>query len=302
MKEIEIYTITSTLRLLCLQPPIPGYKKFLGTYLFCGEKNAIIDVGPTVAIPDLLSALVKLKMNPEEIDYVVLTHIHQDHAGGVGTAIKELSKAKVLVHSRARYHLIDPTRLWEASLNTLGAVALEYGSIEPVPEGRIVVATDLMKLDLGRGLVLEIYLTPGHASHHLSLFDRTNSILIAGEAAGACIYGTIRLSTPPPFHLEEALSSIDRLITLEPQRLCYGHFGCYDNASERLRTIRKKLLEWYEIVNIAAEPGESPEDILVILRKKDRSLDYLCALSGDEYNREHEFLINSIKGLAGSGH
>jgi len=159
----------------------------MGAYLFTCEKNAIIDTGPTAAIPDLLSALAGLGMSPEEIDYIVLTHIHIDHAGGAGTAIKEMSNAKVLAHSHARSHLIEPTMLWGASLKNLGNLALKYGAIEPIPEDRIVVATDQMKLNLGPGLALEIYLTPGHAAHHLSVFDRANGVLVAGEAAGVCI-------------------------------------------------------------------------------------------------------------------
>ncbi len=248
-------------------------------------------------MPNLLSALAELHISPENIDYVILTHIHIDHAGGTGTAIGKMRHAKVIAHNRARSHLIDPTRLWKASLETLGDLAFKYGSIEPVPEDRVVVATDLMKVDLGRGLMLETYLTPGHAPHHLSLFDRANRVLIAGEAAGVCINGIIRLATPPPFKLEETLSSIDRLIALEPRTLCYGHFGCYDNAPERLRLIRQKLLAWYEIVNSAAKLGKSSADILSDIREKDRSLDYLDGLSRDEYSREHLLLINSINGL-----
>jgi len=295
---MEIHAITPTLRLLNLQPPIPGYKEFIGAYLFSGEKNAIIDVGPTAAIPNLLSALTEAGISPKEIDYIVLTHIHIDHAGGVGTAIKELSNAKVLAHSRARSHLIDPTMLWKGSLKTLGDLALKYGPIEAVPEDRIVVATDQMKLDLGYGLALEIHLTPGHAAHHLSIFDRASGVLIAGEAAGVCIDGMVRLATPPPFKLEETLSSIDKLIALEPQRLCYGHFGCFDNGLERLKLYKEELLTWYETVNSAARAGKNPEDILLLLREKDKSLAYLDGLGRDDYNREFALLINTIKGLA----
>jgi len=211
-----------------------------------------------------------------------------------------MNRAKVLAHSRARFHLIDPSTLWKASLETLGNLAFLYGNIEPIPEDRVVVAADLMKLDLGSGLVLEVHYTPGHAPHHLSLFDRANGVLIAGEAAGVCNDGAIRLATPPPFRLEETLSSVDRLIGLKPQRLCYGHFGCYDGAPERLRIVRQKLVAWYEIVNSAAKAGKNQEDILMILREKDRSLDYLNSLSKDEYNREYALLINSINGLSES--
>ncbi|UCH51396.1 MAG: MBL fold metallo-hydrolase, partial [Chloroflexota bacterium] len=130
---MEVYTITPNLKLLNLQPPIPGYGKFIGAYLFCGEKNAIIDVGPKAAIPNLLVALTELNLSPNEIDYIVLTHIHIDHAGGAGTAAREMSQAKVLAHSRAIPHLVDPTTLWQNSLKTLGDIAIKYGEIEPVP-------------------------------------------------------------------------------------------------------------------------------------------------------------------------
>ena len=211
-----------------------------------------------------------------------------------------MRKARVLAHARARPHLINPEKLWQASRKTLGELALQYGDIEPVPEDSIIDVEDTMKLDLGNGLTLEIYLTPGHAPHHLSIFDRADGILIAGEAAGVCVNGNLRLATPPPFRLEETLSSIDRLIALEPQTICYGHFGCYDNAPGNLRFVRQKLLDWYETVKSAAKAGSEPEAIFNMLRKTDRSMDYLNRLTPDQYNREYLLLLNSVKGIYNS--
>ncbi len=268
--------------------------------MFCGQRKAIVDPGPKSAIPNLLSALAELNMSPDEIDYIILTHIHIDHAGGAGTALRDMPRAKVLAHGQAVRHLVDPTKLWEASLKTLGDLALQYGRIEPVPEDRVAVATDLMTIDLGRGLVLEVHLTPGHASHHLSLFDRESGILIAGEAAGVCVNGVIRLATPPPFRLDETLSSMDRLTALEPKTLCYGHFGCYGNAVERLQLARSKLLRWHEIVGSAARQSKTPEEIFGLLRQKDTDLDYLSSLDEHAFKREHDLLVNSIIGLSQS--
>jgi len=299
MKDNRIYTITPTLKLLNLCPPITGYEEFMGAYLFGGEKKAIIDVGPRLVIPNLLAALTELGVSPGEIDYIILTHIHIDHAGGVGTVLKEMSRAKIVAHHQARPHLIDPARLWKSSLKTLGDLAIAYGEIEPVPEDRIIAATDLMEIDLGRGLKLKVYLTPGHAPHHLSLFEPAGGVLIAGEAAGVCVRGEVRPATPPPFKLKETLVSIDKLIALEPQKICYGHFGCYDRALEKLILLRRKLLAWHEIVTRAAGAGKNAEDILAVLREKDRSLDYLNRLSSAEYGREYIFLINTVRGLAG---
>jgi glyoxylase-like metal-dependent hydrolase (beta-lactamase superfamily II) len=298
MVEPEILTITPNIRLLHLQPPIPGYNKFIGPYLISGEKNAVVDTGPAAAIPSLLSSLTKIGMNPEDIDYIVFTHIHIDHAGGAGGVARALPNARVLAHIRAHEHLINPIALWEASLKVLGDYAIKSGPIEPVSEDRLMDATDQMKLDLGHELTLEIYLTPGHAVHHLSLFDRANGILLAGEAAGVCINGSIRMATPPPFKLEVTLSSIDKLIALEPRKLCYSHFGCYDNGLERLKLYRRKLVEWYEIISSAASGGKNPEEILKVLREKDKDLDYLDKLDSDVYSRELSLLVNSIRGIA----
>ena len=209
-----------------------------------------------------------------------------------------MPRARVLAHSQALRHLADPAKLWEASLKTLGDLALQYGQIEPVPEDRVAAATDLMSIDLGRGQVLEVHLTPGHAPHHLSLFDRKNGVLLAGEAAGVCINGTVRLATPPPFKLEETLTSVDRLISLKPKTLCYGHFGCYDDAVSRLRLVRSKLLTWHEIVSLAVREGKDQDQILSLLREKDQSLGYLDSLDEPAYRREHNFLLNSINGLS----
>ena len=281
------------------QLPIPGYSRFIGSYLVLGAKNAVIDPGPSLARSGLLSALAKAGVRPGDIHYIVLTHIHIDHAGGTGDIIKDLPNAMVLAHSRARPHLVDPAMLWNASLKTLGDLAMKYGPIEPVPENRVIAATDHMKLDLGGGTVMEVYLTPGHAAHHLSLFDSATGILIAGEAAGVCVNGVVRPATPPPFKLEETLASIDRLIELEPHKICYGHFGCYDNGLARLKLYKEKILLWYEVVKSEISSGTRPESILPLLKQKDGELAYLDKLNKDEYARELVLLNNSIYGMAG---
>ena len=107
----------------------------------------------------------------------------------------------------------------------------------------------------------------------------------------------MRLATPQPFKLEETLTSVDRLISLRPKTLCYGHFGCYDDAVGRLRLARSKLLTWHEIVSLAVREGKDQDQVLSLLREKDRSLDYLDSLDEPTYRRERNFLLNSINGL-----
>lgn len=247
-----------------------------------------------------MAALNELNISPKEIDYIILTHIHIDHAGGVGMAIKEMSNTKVLAHSRAHSHLIDPTVLWESSLKTLGDIAVGYGRIDPVPEDSIVEARDEMTIELGKRLKLEVYLTPGHATHHLSLYDRANSILIAGEAAGVCTDGAVKPGTPPPFKLWDALASVDRLIKLAPQKICYAHFGCYGNGLHRLKIYKEQLLSWSRITSSATDAGKNVREIIKLLREQDSNLAYIDRLDSEEYAQEMELLESHIQGLAAS--
>ena len=172
-----VLDITPAIKLLNPPIEIPGYNNYISTYLILGEKKVLVDIGPRVGVRGRLKSLNEAGIKPEEIDYVILTHIHIDHAGGTGTALKSLTNARVLVHPRGRQHLIDTTALWNASLETSPELSSKYGQFEPVPEGKIVVIEDSMKLDLGKGVVLEFIMTPGHASHHVSIFQRKDRVL-----------------------------------------------------------------------------------------------------------------------------
>jgi glyoxylase-like metal-dependent hydrolase (beta-lactamase superfamily II) len=299
MEKSEISNIAPNIKLLHLHPPIPGYDEFIGPYLLSSKEAAVIDTGPASAVPSFMQSLRTIGMNPDDIRYIIFTHIHIDHAGSAGTVAQLLRNAKVIAHARAHEHLSKPKALWEASLKVLGDYAVMSGPIEPVPENRIIDAVDGMKVNLDRELTLEIYLTPGHASHHLCVFFRAAGLLFTGEAAGVCINGAVRLATPPPFKLDVTLSSIDKLIELGPTRLCYSHFGCYDNGLERLKLYREKVERWYEVVNAASKQGKNLDDILKLLRAEDRELAYLDHLEKDIYARELSLIYNSIRGLTG---
>jgi glyoxylase-like metal-dependent hydrolase (beta-lactamase superfamily II) len=292
-----VQDITPNLKYLSSRPPIAGYKDFIGTYLILGEKKALVDVGPKAAITGLLTALLQAGVSPDEIDYIILTHIHIDHAGGVGLAVKEMKNTRVIAHSRAYNHLVDPTALWKASQETLGGLAIKYGSIDSVSENRIIVAEDGMRLDMGKGLVLEIYLTPGHAPHHLCVFDSKNGILLSGDLAGIYTNDFLRPSTPPPFRMQDYLTSVDRMIALQPAKLGYAHSGCYDNAIERLRAVRAQTLLWYEIVQAGARDSKTAEDIVQLIMAKDKTIRKLNDLDKDTYQREYLMLVNNIHGL-----
>ena len=143
-------------------------------------KNYLVDLGPASTVPALEKSLSTLGV--EELDYVLLTHIHLDHAGGIGHLVKIFPGTRIVVPFRGRKHLIDPSRLWEGSLKTLGEMVLTFGEMIAVSEDDILKNT--ISID-----GLEVWDTPGHASHHQSfLYKRGDeNILFPGEAAGVML-------------------------------------------------------------------------------------------------------------------
>ena len=171
-----------------------GYTNLIASYVLKGEKILIVETGPTSSIPNLLSGLAELKVSPEEVAYVAVSHIHIDHAGGAGTLLRQLPNAKVIVHPRGASHLIDPTKLWLASKQTLGDVAEMFGKPEPVPEDRIIAATEGLTLDLGKGLKLRVIEAPGHASHNVAYSSSTITACFQATALAITCLSSTRFS------------------------------------------------------------------------------------------------------------
>jgi len=292
----QAHSVSPGISFIDLDAALSGYKRFFCTYLLRGEKTALIETGPRACAPEFMEA-VDGSVGRKNVDYIILTHIHLDHAGGIGTVHREMPHARVIAHPRARAHLAEPSRLWAASRATLGELALKWGEIEPVPEESIIEAHEGMRLDLGAGLAVEFYHTPGHAPHHLSIFEPVSRTFFSGEAAGVWIDSTHRPTCGPPFRLDVTLSSMDRLAALEPLKICYAHFGCYEDAPAKIRTVREQMLRWYDFVRAHAANGSTPGEILERLRRHDSSLHYLEGLDTATFDREYSLLSNSVRGL-----
>ena len=289
--------ITPHVKLLYTYTPIPAYEKYIGAYLCTGRKNAIIDPGPKTAIPGLIKAIKEVGLQPEQIDYIMLTHIHIDHAGGTGTALKLLKNARVVVNQRGVKHLIDPAALTKGSIDTLGELVSEYGEIEPVDADRIITGEDGKIIDLGNSK-LQIVLTPGHAAHHLCIFEPAKGVLFSGDTAGIFHNGLLRLTTPPPFRLRETLESLDKITALNPKIICYGHLGGYDDAKNRILEIKILLLHWYDYAQTRVKQGQSYTGVLdELIQEKPELSAYFAALDKDARKRDYNQLINSVTGL-----
>jgi glyoxylase-like metal-dependent hydrolase (beta-lactamase superfamily II) len=251
-----------------------GIKNFIASYVLKGKKTAMVETGPTSSVPNLFAGLKKLNVKPEEVVYVAVSHIHLDHAGGVGTLLKRLPNAKVVVHQRGAAHLAHPEKLWEQSRQVLGSITEMYGEPEPVPEDRIIPATDGLTLDLGNDVELQVVETLGHASHHQSYYEKLSQAVFPGDAAGIYLneINVIVPTTPPPLRLDIALASLDKLISLKPKSLFYSHFGKAVNAVERLHTYASQLRLWARIARQGIDNKESLDEIGKRIVKNDNAL------------------------------
>ncbi len=240
-----------------------GFKNLIASYVLKGERVLIVETGPTSSIPCLLAGLKELDVNPNNVAYVALSHVHIDHGGGAGTLLRKLPNAKVIVHPKGAPHLKDPAKLWAASQETLGFVAEIFGKPEPVPEDRIIVAAEGMTFDIGERVKLKVLETSGHASHNLSFYELQNQGVFPGDSAGAYFgeFDTVFPTTPPPFRPDIALVSLDKLIDLNPQFLYYSHFGKAADAVKRLRNYQVQIKLWLNIAEESLKHGENAETI-----------------------------------------
>ena len=199
-----------------------------------GGRAAFIDTGTNFAVPRLLGALEALGLPRSAVDWIVPTHVHLDHAGGVGLLAQQLPQARVLVHPRGVRHMVDPTMLWQGALAVYGAeeMARSYGQLQSVAAERVQASHDGMVLDVaGRPLLLAD--TPGHAKHHHCIWDALSRGWFTGDtfglsyrefdtAQGAWLIPT---STPVQFEPEALAASVRRLLAAEPDCMYLTHYG-----------------------------------------------------------------------------
>jgi len=251
-----------------------GIEGFIATYVLKGSKVAIIETGPTSSVKNLLAGLRETRIRTKEVDYIAVSHVHTDHAGGAGTLLRHLPNARLLVHIKGAPHMVRPEKLWRQAKQVLGEIAEMYGYIEPVSEERIIAATDGTVIDLGEGIELKVLETPGHASHHLSFYESLGGGIFPGDAAGIYInkFNVVIPTTPAPFHLEMALTSLDKLIKMAPKRLYYTHFGQASDAIQRMKAHVAQLKLWAKIVLEGMKSGEDMETIHERILEDDPSM------------------------------
>ncbi len=199
-----------------------------------GESPALIDCGTQTSVETVRRGLADTGLGPDDLAWLVLTHVHLDHCGAVGDLAQAFPNAKVVVHPRGAQHLVEPGRLVQATHDLFGPLAPVMGGLRAVAADRIVVAEDGHVVPVGGGRNLRAVWSPGHARHHMSLLDEAEGILFAGDAVGVQMGGgDLYPSIPPPeYDLDAALASIDRLEDLAPTAMYIGHEGLIPDVTE----------------------------------------------------------------------
>lgn len=273
-------------------PTQPGFRKFISAWLYRDAGlTFVVDPGPLSTIPHLLNELSRLGV--EQLDYILLTHIHIDHAGGAGALLAAYPQAQVICHPEGIRHLIAPEKLWQGTRQVLGSLAEAYGEIVAVPAECISFREEVGPC--------RVWLTPGHAPHHLSF--QFGDLLFAGEVAGvhypleSGIF--MRPATPPRFILDVAQESLAKMIALKPQRLVFAHYGLVEEAGKYLRIASEQLNLWVRGVAATASIAsqEREETLIAWLRTHDDYYRNIDQLPEDIRVRERYFLGNSLRGM-----
>ena len=237
-----------------------GWQRVTAGYLLEGPRPVLVETGSQSSVPALLGALGSLGLGPSDLAGVVVTHIHLDHAGGVGDVARAFPDATVYVHPLGARHLVDPTRLVDSASRVYGPLLDSlYGRLDPTPADRLHVLADEEAIDLGGGRTLVAIDSPGHAKHHLGLHDSTSGVLFAGDAVGVRLpdVGLLRPATPPPdFDLDQAIHSLQRFAACRPAGLALAHYGLLEDPLSLLAEAEESLRQWAEVAESAWRAGE----------------------------------------------
>jgi len=286
------------LQLIDLKPA--GIENFIASYVLKGANAiAIIETGPTCSVPNLLSGLREMGIANEDVYYVAVSHVHIDHAGGAGALLQHLPNAKLLVHAKGALHMINPQKLWEASKQVLGEVAIVYKEIEPVPQDRVVTPVDGTIIDLGGGVQFKVLETLGHASHHLGYFENASMGIFQGDTAGIYIpqLDVTIPTTPAPFNLEMTLASIQKIVDMTPKRLYYTHFGPVDNAVNRLGAYAMQLQLWEKIISKALNEGDNLQVLYERILENDKQMRVAAEFVKNHMILRRGVIMQSIQGF-----
>lgn len=228
-----------------------GQEGFGAIYLIDDDRKAILETGTSWDAPRISEAVEAFGLKPADIDALVVSHIHLDHAGGAGFLVPEMPRAKVYVHERGHKHLMDPSKLVASAAAALGPdEAQRFGTMRPVGAERLVSVKEGDRLDLGTH-ALRFLDSPGHAPHELTILDERNGCVYTGDAAG--LYFPVDeilmpIAPAPSFDLEKNLETLRRLMALRPKALLFSHYGPHRDPRAAIEAMLSLYPAWARIV------------------------------------------------------
>ncbi len=252
-----------------------GRERYTAAYLLAGAEPAIVETGPTTSAEHVVAGLEHLGIGPTDLAHVVVTHIHLDHAGGVGRLAKVFPNATVWVHERGAPHLQDPARLVASATRLYGEerMASLFGPVEPVPGDRLRALGDGDRIELG-GRHLEALDTPGHASHHVALVDSATGAVFTGDVLGIHVpdVRVLRPATPPPdFDPDLTVRSIERIRErARPSMVLFSHFGPVTEVDRICDLAVRRTRSWTEVVRRGLERTADLDEIVALLEQEAR--------------------------------
>ena len=281
-----------------------GYDGITAGYLIRGERPCLVETGAASSAGEVVDGLAALGVGADDLATIVVTHIHLDHAGGVGTLAAAFPQAQVVVHEAGARHLADPSRLMRSARMVFGDVLDDlFGALLPTDAERIRVLADGDTIDLGGGRTLASFDSPGHARHHVGLLDSLTGDLYTGDAAGVWTpeTGDLRPATPPPdFDLDAALASLERMRERHPTRLLFSHFGPVTDVGTTLDRSVEELRLWVELVREARADGLDLDHAVV--RVRERTAERYALRSVPEVEHKIEVLSSTEADVAGIWH
>ena len=277
-----------------------GYvtSKVAALYLLHANNRAmLVDTGTQYSLKGVQSALKLAGMMDEDVEWVVLTHIHLDHAGGAGAMMQQFSNATLLVHPRGAPHMIDPRKLIAGTVAVYGEQKMRelYGDILPIESGRVQVVTDGDRISW-QGNQFEFYDAPGHALHHLYLYQPETQSVFTGDALGLC-YQAFRdgsesflfpTTTPVQFDPDAMHNTIDKIMGHQPLTIYPTHYGPFSPNAAMVDALHRHVDRMVELVRTLPEAEQKDEDLLTgnILDYMCEELDTLGSNTSDTFRRQ----------------
>ena len=232
-----------------------------------GDFAAFIETGVNKNVSGLLNLLDSKDIARDQVTHILPTHVHLDHAGGVGALMQELPAANLVIHPRGARHMIDPSKLIAGASAVYGEENFKslYGELVPVDEDRVIIAEDGFQLDF-HGRLLEFMDTPGHARHHYCVLDHDSNGVFTGDTMGLSypelnhprMYA-LPTTTPVQFDPDALHASIERITDRHPDRLYLTHFGMVTHIRELVEQLHNDIDIYVTIMDECEDPGSVPE-------------------------------------------